>query len=116
MCTVQTHRSNSAATNPNEMKYKDMHSRNSHAHLQLSNNSAEKRQNPGAVPSENFHSYLMSTIIIPVIGAFHLEATPNLCRAVCTFDRLPSNEGEALVWDAAAILCYLQCPWAPSRF
>lgn len=45
---------------------------------------------------------------------FTLKHFQVLCRSGCIYDRLTSNEGEALGWDVAAILCYLQCPWAPS--
>lgn len=118
MCTVNTQEGLCCCCKPKAtgwIKYTDIHL-NSCADLQLSNNNAEKRQNPGAFPSENFHSYLMSTIIIPVIGAFHLEASPNALQVCVYIWSFAQQWREALVWAVAAILCYLQCPWAPSHF
>lgn len=36
---------------------------------------------------------------------FTLKRLQILCRSVCTYQHLPSNEGEALARDAAAVLC-----------
>lgn len=41
---------------------------------------------------------------------FTLKRLRMLCRSVCTYQHLPSNEGEALAWDAAAVLCLSTVP------
>lgn len=85
MCVLSKHTGRTLLVKPTgQIKYKDMHLRNSCAYLQLNNICAVKRQNPGAFPSEDFHSFLMSTIISHFIGAFHLEAPPDILQ-ICVY-------------------------------